>query len=103
MAPATYNTINNKWARNISDAYPLSLLAELTGLGAPIAVLPFVNSVLAANRVFGRSVDELRAADVRVLYGPGGFEPHPPWTGGRKIASYLWQMALSAIEAHPTE
>ncbi|MGH3714736.1 MAG: flavoprotein [Micromonosporaceae bacterium] len=94
VAPATYNTIN-KWAAGISDTYPLSLLAELTGLGStPIAVLPFVNSALANNEVFGESVARLRKAGVTVLYGPGGFEPHPPRTGGTKIAAYpgssLW-------------
>jgi hypothetical protein len=30
--------------------YVLSVLAELTGMGVPIAVLPFVNSVLARQR-----------------------------------------------------
>ncbi len=97
VAPATYNTIN-KWAAGICDTYPLTLLAELTGLGVPVAVLPFVNSALAANRVFARSVEELGAAGVRVLYGPGGFEPHPAGTGGSKIASYPWHLALDAVE-----
>ena len=39
VAPATYNTIN-KWAAGISDTYALNLLAELTGLSVPTAVLP---------------------------------------------------------------
>jgi hypothetical protein len=98
VAPATYNTIN-KWAAGIADTYPLSVLAELTGMGLPIAVLPFVNQAFAANRVFARSVAELRAAGVTVLYGPGGFEPHPPRTGGSKVASYPWDQALEAVEA----
>jgi phosphopantothenoylcysteine synthetase/decarboxylase len=97
VAPATYNTVN-KWAAGICDTYPLTLLAELTGLGVPIAVLPFVNSAFAANRVFVRSVEELRAAGVRVLYGPGGFEPHPAGTGGSKIAGFPWHLALDAID-----
>jgi hypothetical protein len=97
VAPATYNTIN-KWAAGISDTYPLSILAELTGMGVPIAVLPFVNSALAANPVFGRSVAELRALGIRVLLGPGAFEPHPPRTGGTKVESYPWHLALDAIE-----
>jgi phosphopantothenoylcysteine synthetase/decarboxylase len=65
VAPATYNTIN-KWAAGIADTYVLTQLAELTGLGLPIAVLPFVNTALAANRVFHWSVAELRAAGVTV-------------------------------------
>jgi hypothetical protein len=76
VAPATYNTIN-KWAAGISDTYVLSVLAELTGVGVPIAVLPFVNTALAANAVFHRSVTALQGAGVRVLLGPDGFEPHP--------------------------
>jgi len=71
VAPATYNTIN-KWAAGISDNYVLSQLAGLAGLagqGARIVVLPFVNRALAANWVFRASIEELRAAGVRVLFG----------------------------------
>jgi phosphopantothenoylcysteine synthetase/decarboxylase len=96
VAPATYNTIN-KWASGISDTYALNQLAELTGLGVPIVVLPFVNQALAANRVFHRSVDELRTAGVRVLFGPGEFEPHPPRTGGQVLDTYPWGLALKAL------
>jgi phosphopantothenoylcysteine synthetase/decarboxylase len=95
VAPATYNTIN-KWAAGISDNYVLNQLAELTGLGARIVVLPFVNQGLAANRVFGRSVEELRHAGVRVLLGPGEFVPHPPRTGETVLDSYPWALALWA-------
>jgi phosphopantothenoylcysteine synthetase/decarboxylase len=96
VAPATYNTIN-KWASGISDTYALNQLAELTGLGVPIVVLPFVNQALAANRAFHRSVDELRTAGVRVLFGPGEFEPHPPRTGGQVLDTYPWDLALKAL------
>jgi phosphopantothenoylcysteine synthetase/decarboxylase len=98
VAPATYNTIN-KWAHGTADNYPLGLLAELAPLGVPIAVLPFVNSALAANSVFSRSIAELRTNGVRVLYGPGQFEPHPPGTGNERLATYPWHLALDAIEA----
>jgi phosphopantothenoylcysteine synthetase/decarboxylase len=97
VAPATYNTIN-KWAAGAADTYALNQLAELTGLGVPIAVLPFVNQALAANRVFNRSVDELRAAGVRVLFGPGEFVPHPPRTGGQALDTYPWALALKALD-----
>lgn len=93
VAPATYNTIN-KWAAGISDNYVLNQLAELTGLGARIVVLPFVNEGLAANRVFQRSVAELRDAGVRVLFGPGEFVPHPPRTGELVLDMYPWELAL---------
>ncbi|TCJ36560.1 flavoprotein [Parafrankia sp. BMG5.11] len=96
VAPATYNTIN-KWAAGIADTYPLSVLAELTGLGVPIAVLPFVNQAFAANRVFTRSVENLRAAGITVLLGPGAFEPHPPRAGADKTATYPWHLALDAV------
>jgi hypothetical protein len=96
VAPATYNTIN-KWAAGAADTYALNQLAELVGLGVPVVVLPFVNQALAANRVFGRSVEELRRAGVRVLYGPGGFEPHPPRTGGTVLDTYPWHLALKAL------
>ncbi|MCO1580481.1 flavoprotein [Crossiella sp. SN42] len=100
VAPATYNTIN-KWAAGIADNYVLIQLAELTGLGVPIAVLPFVNTALAANRVFQRSVDELRFAGVTVLFGEGGFVPHPPRTGGKASASYPWHRALESVASSP--
>jgi hypothetical protein len=80
VAPATYNTIN-KWAEGISDTYALGVLAETTGLGVPTVVLPFVNTALADRAPFRRSVDSLRAEGVKILLGPGGFQPHPPRTG----------------------
>jgi len=96
VAPATYNTIN-KWAAGIADTFALGLLAELTGMGVPIAVLPFVNTAYAANKVFAQSVTALRDAGVTVLYGPGAFEPHPPGTGGTRLESYPWHLALNAV------
>ena len=96
VAPATYNTIN-KWAAGIADNYVLTQLAELTGLGVRIVVLPFVNQGFAANPVFTRSINHLRLAGVRVLFGPGEFEPHPPRTGGHVLDDYPWQRALDAI------
>ena len=97
VAPATYNTIN-KWALGISDTYALGVLAETTGLDIPIVVLPFVNSALASRPPFRRSVEALRAEGVRILLGPGGFQPHPPRTGGKRIDSYPWHLALDEAE-----
>ncbi len=97
VAPATYNTIN-KWAQGISDTYALGVLAESTGLGVPVVVLPFVNSALAARAPFRRSVEDLRREGVRILLGPGGVEPHQPHTGGELIASYPWHLALDEAE-----
>jgi hypothetical protein len=75
----------------------LGTLAELTGLGLPISVLPFVNDGLAGNRVFARSLDELRAAGVRVLYGPGSYGSHPVGAGGPLLDAFPWQLALDAL------
>jgi phosphopantothenoylcysteine synthetase/decarboxylase len=97
VAPATYNTIN-KWAQGISDTYALGVLAETTGLGVPIVVLPFVNSALASRPPFRRSVDALRDEGVRILIGPDGVEPHPPHTGGTLIDSYPWHLALDEAD-----
>ncbi len=97
VAPATYNTIN-KWALGISDTYALGVLAEITELGIPVVVLPFVNSALASRQPFRRSIDALRAEGVRILLGPGGVEPHPPRTGGGLIGSYPWHLALDEAE-----
>jgi hypothetical protein len=102
VAPATFNTIN-KWALGISDTYALGLLAEDTGLGVPIAALPFVNTALAGRAPFRRSVEALRQEGVRVLLGPGGFEPHPPRAGGEHIDSFPWHVALDHVERRCAE
>jgi hypothetical protein len=97
VAPATYNTIN-KWAQGISDTYALGVLAEITGVDVPIVVLPFVNSALASRAPFRRSVESLRGEGVRILLGPGAFEPHPPRTGGDRTGSYPWHLALDEAD-----
>jgi len=96
VAPATYNTIN-KWAAGIADTYVLTQLAELTGLGTPIAVLPFVNTALAANHTFHHSINQLRAAGITILYGNGAFTPHPPRTGNNHLDHYPWALALETV------
>lgn len=96
-APATYNTIN-KLALGISDTYALGILAESIGLGIPTVALPFVNTALAGRAPFQRAVRALRNEGVRVLLGPGGFEPHPPGTGDSRIPSFPWTLALDETE-----
>jgi phosphopantothenoylcysteine synthetase/decarboxylase len=99
VAPATYNTIN-KFAQGIADTYALGLLAEAPGLGIPVAILPFVNSALAARAPFNQSIQQLRAEDgVRILYRPGEFEPHAPGAGGDHLANYPWHVALASVQA----
>jgi phosphopantothenoylcysteine synthetase/decarboxylase len=98
VAPATYNTIN-KWATGASDTYALGVLAEQTGMGLPIVVLPFVNAALATRAPFQRNVESLRAEGVSILLGPGGVEPHQPHTGGELIDHYPWHLALDKADA----
>lgn len=95
VAPGTYNTIC-KLALGINDTYALGLLAEGIGRGVRVAVLPFVNSALAARKPFQAAVESLRAEGVRVLFGPGEWEPHPPGTGNEQFASFPWAAALDA-------
>ncbi|GAA3559908.1 flavoprotein [Kribbella ginsengisoli] len=95
VAPATYNTIN-KWAAGIADNYVLTQLAELTGLGVRIVVLPFVNQALAHNQAFTQSIETLRHEGIRVLFGPGEFEPHPPRTGHTALKTYPWKLAIES-------
>jgi phosphopantothenoylcysteine synthetase/decarboxylase len=96
VAPATYNTIN-KFAQGVADTYALGLLSEAPGLGIPVVVLPFVNTALAVRVPFQRSVDQLRAEGVRVLLGPGEFEPHPPSSGPEQIDAFPWDLALACL------
>ena len=96
VAPATYNTIN-KWANGISDTYALGILAEAPGLNIPVVALPFVNSALADRAPFKDSVNALRSEGVRVLLGPGEFEPHPPGSGGDRISDFPWQLAIASV------
>jgi hypothetical protein len=98
VAPATFNTIN-KLAAGISDNYALGVLAECIGARVPVVILPFINTALATRAPLASAVGALRAEGVHVLLGPGEFEPHPPKTGGSRIASYPWAAALAAVRA----
>lgn len=93
---ASANTIN-KLAAGISDNLALGLLNEAVGLGLPLAILPFVNTALAAHPAFNRSVRYLRDAGVDVLLGDDGFVPHPPNEGNTKLPTYPWVTALRAV------
>jgi phosphopantothenoylcysteine synthetase/decarboxylase len=95
VAPGTYNTIC-KLALGISDTYALGVLAEAVGRRVPVVILPFVNSALAGRVPFRRAVEALREEGVRVLLGPGQWVPHPPGTGGERIAAFPWAAALDA-------
>ena len=94
---ASANTIN-KLAAGISDNVALGLLSEAIGLGLPLAILPFVNTALAAHPAFKRSVRELREVGVEVLLGDDGFAPNPPGQGEQKLPTYPWDAALRVVE-----
>ncbi|WP_106131578.1 flavoprotein [Pseudosporangium ferrugineum] len=100
VAPATYNFVN-KLAAGINDTYALNVVAEGIGRGTPVSVLPFVNTALAARRPFQHAVASLRAEGVRVIYGPGQWQPHPPGTGDAHLGTYPWHGALDAISRDP--
>lgn len=93
VAPATFNTIN-QWALGLSDTYALGVLAEQTGLGVPVVVLPFVSDALASRPPFIRSVKALRAEGVSILLGPGGVPAHPARSESKVADAFPWQLAL---------
>jgi phosphopantothenoylcysteine synthetase/decarboxylase len=97
LAGASFNTIN-KWAAGISDTLVLGLLNEALGSGVPIVVLPFLNSSLANHPAFSRSIAQLRESGVRVLLGPGVYEPQPPGTGKGRLPTYPWTLALDELD-----
>ncbi|MGW7552257.1 hypothetical protein [Streptomyces rimosus] len=88
VAPLMMNSVN-KWAAGIADTYALGLLTEAVGLGLPGVALPFWSTALDAHPATRRSV--------RVLYGPGAWEPHAPGTGGEQVDGYPWGLALEAV------
>jgi phosphopantothenoylcysteine synthetase/decarboxylase len=88
VAPATFNLLN-QWALGIADSYALAVLAEQTGMGLPIVVLPCVSTPLASRPQFSRSVKALRAEGVSVMLGPGGSAP--PSTADD---AFPWHLAL---------
>ncbi|MYS32711.1 flavoprotein [Streptomyces sp. KhCrAH-43] len=92
VAPATFNTIN-KWTAGIADTLALGILCEAYGLGTPTAVLPYVNTAMAAHPAYGRSLEQLREMGVRI----GSYEPHRPKAGGG-ADRFRWEEALELLE-----
>jgi phosphopantothenoylcysteine synthetase/decarboxylase len=88
VAPATFNPLN-QWALGIADSYALAVLAEQTGMGLPIVVLPAVSAPLASRPQFARSLKTLRGEGVSVLLGPGGTAPP-----GATEDAFPWHLAL---------
>jgi phosphopantothenoylcysteine synthetase/decarboxylase len=91
VAPATFNTVN-KWAAGISDTLALGLLNEALGLGLPVVAVPFPNVALARHPAFRRSMAELEALGVRLLFDP---EAHPlptPNLGPARRELFPWRV-----------
>jgi phosphopantothenoylcysteine synthetase/decarboxylase len=95
VVPATFNTIN-AWALGITRDFVVGVVAEGIGKGIPMITMPCVNAAYVQHRQFERSVSELRAMGVTVLYGEGGFVPNRPGQG--KPKEYPWHLALDAAE-----
>lgn len=94
VAPATFNTINC-WALGVTASFVTGVAAEAIGKGIPLVTMPCANSAYVKHPAFEQSLAVLRGAGVRVLYGPGGFEPNAP--GEKK--PFPWQAALDAVNA----
>ncbi|MFE5941925.1 flavoprotein [Streptomyces sp. NPDC056480] len=94
VAPATFGTVN-AWALGITDKWLVGVVAEGIGKNIPIAVMPCVNRAYTAHPQWDRSLETLRSAGVRVVYGEGGFMPNEPGQGDP--AAYPWQAALGAV------
>jgi hypothetical protein len=95
VAPATFNTVNS-WALGLTHDFVVGVVAEGIGKGIPMVTMPCVNAAYVQHRQFERSVAELRAMGVDVLYGEGGFVPNQPGSG--KPKEYPWHLALDAVE-----
>ncbi|MGW7514611.1 flavoprotein [Streptomyces sp. NPDC054796] len=93
VAPATLNTVNT-FALGLTPDFVSGYVAEGIGKRWPLAVMPCVNAAYATHPQFGRSVETLRGAGVRMLYGDGGFVPRPPGEG--RPDEYPWHLALDA-------
>lgn len=93
VAPATLNTVNSV-ALGLTPNWATGHVVEVVGKLWPLVVMPCVNSAYATHPQFGRSLETLRGAGVRVLYGEGGFVPNEP--GQSRPEAYPWHLALEA-------
>jgi hypothetical protein len=95
VAPATFNTMNS-WALGLTHDFVVGVVSEGIGKQIPTIAMPCVNAAYVQHRQFERSVAELRAMGVNVLYGEGGFMPNLPGQG--KPKEYPWHLVLEAAE-----
>ncbi|MEV0603399.1 flavoprotein [Streptomyces sp. NPDC050315] len=95
FAPATFNSIN-AWALGLTQNFVVGVVAEGIGKRIPMVTMPCVNAAYAAHPQLERSIETLRGAGVRVLYGEGGFVPNAPGQG--RPPEYPWHLLLDAVE-----
>lgn len=93
FAPLTMNSLN-AWALGLTPSFVVGVAAEAIGKGIPTIGMPCVNAAYARHPQFERSVETLRAAGVRLLYGEGGFVPNEPGQG--RPEAYPWHLVLNA-------
>jgi phosphopantothenoylcysteine decarboxylase len=80
VAPMTLNT-TTKWAQGNADNLALSQLCKGLGLGLPIVAAPCISGPFSHHPAFSRSIAELKAAGIQILYDPEHY-PAPkivPW------------------------
>ncbi|MCX5202512.1 flavoprotein [Streptomyces sp. NBC_00237] len=96
FAPMSFNSAN-AWALGLTSSWVTGVVAEGIGKGIPLVAMPCVNAAYVKHPQFERTVETLRDAGVRVLYGEGGFMPNEPGKG--KPGTYPWDVALAEAEA----
>lgn len=95
FAPVTFNSLN-AWAQGLTTSFVVGVVAEGVGKRIPMVAMPCVNAAFAAHPSMDRSVADLRAMGVEVLYGEGGFVPNQPGKG--RPGEYPWPLVLDAAE-----
>lgn len=95
VAPATFHTVNS-WALGLTRDFVVGVVAEAIGKNIATVTMPCVNAAYVQHHQFERSVAELRAMGVRVLYGEDGFVPNQPGQG--KPKEYPWHLLLDAAQ-----
>jgi hypothetical protein len=99
VCPATFNTVN-KLVHGIADTYPLGLLCEALGAGAPTVIVPMVNDRLWGH--FGWQANLNRLVDagvtlVDVRSGDAGACAVPSGTGSEVVARFDPEWVTSAL------
>ena len=97
VAPASANTVA-KLALGIADNQALTTVGEALGNPAvPIVVFPRVNAAHARHPAWKGHLSALRAAGVRLVYGPDVWELHEPRQAppGRELP---WKAVLACVD-----